>query len=224
MKEYIKPIVVLITAFLLLLILIERSCESPDERYFKLKGQFESYKEETEKEKQKAQKIIQAKEGQIAEKDSQIEKLRISNLDLEEEARDLREEDKAYEERIAELEKLEGQGDLAQMYENMTAQRDQWRDRFFNERAGKEKIAEQRDNWARMYFKEHEKFLAQAEISESYKKHLERETALRKISEELNERSEKRIRKLKIGSEIKTVVIVGTVIIGGYVVVKELRE
>jgi DNA repair exonuclease SbcCD ATPase subunit len=223
MKKYIGPLLAGVISVLLFSFILERSCSDPYSEYFRVKGQFESYKEETEKEKQEAQKIIQEKEALIAERDSQIEKLRDKNSVLEEEAGELREKDKAFEERIAELEALQGRGDLAQMYENMTAQRDEWKGRFFNERAEKEKVAGQRDNWARMYFKEHKKFLDQAQISENYKEQLARKEALLKLSEDLNERAEKRARRLKIGSDIKTAVIVGAAVLGGYAVFKELR-
>ena len=61
MKEYIKPALIVFAFLFLALFVIERACSSPDEKYFELKGQYQSYKEETEKELYERIQLLEAR-------------------------------------------------------------------------------------------------------------------------------------------------------------------
>jgi len=77
------------------------------------------------------------------------------------------------------------------------------------EREDKAKVLEQRDLWKTNYEREHELRL-------SFEAQLSREEGLRKTAEAMNAQYEKRIQGLQFGSNIKTLLITGLSIYGGY--------
>lgn len=223
MKSYVKPALITSAFLILALFIIERSCSSPDAKYFELKGQFQSYKEKTEKEKQEAQKRELEKQAEIEEREAEISDLKDRVFDLEEERGEFQKKDTEKAARITELESQREQlVDKDSIIKNQDLQISEWRERFLNEREEKNNIIKQRDFWARVAFKERAKFQAEQEISKSLRERLERETSLRILAEELNAQNEKRFNRLKFGSTVKTVLIVGFVIAGGYVILKEI--
>ena len=223
MKEYIKPALIVFAFLFLALFVIERACSSPDEKYFELKGQYQSYKEETEKEQQEAQKQEREKEAEIAKKEAEISNLKDKILDLEEERGEIAKKDSEKASRIKELEAQRVPlVDKDLIIANQDLQITEWKERFFNEREDKNTVIKQRDFWARIAFKQYAKYTGEKEISRSWKEQLEREKSLRILAEDLNKQNEKRFNRLKFGSTVKTILIVGSVIAGGYVILKEI--
>lgn len=224
MQEYIKPALIMLAFLILALFLIERSCSSPDAKYFELKGQFERYKAEVEEEKQKAEKRELEKESEIKKKEKEISDLKLRIFDLEEERAGYEDKDAERASKISELETEIGQlNESAAIIEKQDLLISEWKERFFKEREDKKNIIKQRDFWARVAFREKAKYQAEKKISENLRARLERETSLRTLAEELNAQNEKRFNRLEFGSTIKTILIVGATVAGGYVIYKELK-
>jgi len=224
MSKYIKPALIFFAFLILALFLIERSCSNPDAKYFELKGQFESYKEKVKAEEKEAQKRELEKQAEIEKKEVEISELKDKIFDLEENRKKLQEKDSEKAERIRELEAQRVPlVDKDKIIENQDLQISAWKERFWNEREDKENVIKERDFWARVAFKEKAKFQAEQKISQSLRERLEKEQALRILAEKLNEQNEKRFNRLNFGSTVKTVLIIGSVVAGGYVIFKEVK-
>jgi uncharacterized protein (DUF3084 family) len=199
-----------LAGLILVLFIIERSCSSPDAKYYELKGQFEGYKTKIEKEKQ---------EWQTTRKTMEAENVRlIAEADKWKEVSG----DKV--QKIAELDsKLKN---LKKEYDSITAENkdakiSNLKDQVFtltqkyNKAAEGWKAEEQRALNLELIITKKDKIISVIE------EQLKNEESLRKLAEDLNKQNEKRFSRLQFGSTVKTILIVGVVAAGGYVLLKE---
>jgi hypothetical protein len=182
--------------------LIQRSCRVSD-RLSELKGQYQAYQEAARKEKEALEAEVKLKEAEIRrhiKRVGEVEADRVAGLEKIEAGN---EEIESLEKKLAgltdkdEIIQTQGKLILTLKYELQL------------EREDKAKVLEQRDLWKTSYEREHELRL-------SFEAQLSREEGLRKTVEAMNAQYEKRIQGLQFGSNIKTLLITGLSIYGGY--------
>lgn len=207
MKD-LKYIIIIAILVSFITIVFVRSCNDVSDRDLsELKGRYEAYKEETEKEKKETEKIVAAREEKIVELKNEI----ISNFEAIDRSQ---KEAKVKDKEISELVRIrETLTDKDLIIANQDKQIKAWIEKFTLEREEKVAIREQRDDWKAAYY-------LQVDITEQLKKQLSNELSLRKIGEESLAAANKTIRKLKLGSSVKTVLIGA---LAGYVAYKVFK-
>lgn len=205
MKDLKYILVIIGLAVLATFLFIDRC--SDGSKYYRLQGLYEGAKEEVEKEKKEAEKIVAASEEKIVELKKEI----ISNFEVIDRSQ---KEAKIKNLELSELVRIrETLTDKDLIIANQDKQIQAWVEKFTLEREEKVAIREQRDNWKATYY-------LQVDITEQIKKQLLREESLRKIGEESLAAANKTIGRLKVGSTVKTVLIGG---LAGYVAYKVLK-
>ena len=195
-------VVILVVALVVFGIIAQKSCVTID-KYSKLKGEYDAYKKTTE--------VSQAKSVQaIAQKDKEIGQLTDKNKVLEKSVTEKTGAIQIKGKEIGDLEEaLKTTTDKDQIIVILKQEVIKWSEKF----SIAEGIIQDKDaiiaNWEK-------KFNAQVVISDEWKKQYEGEHTLRLLAEDINKKSENKLKIAKLGSNIKTLILIGAVGYVGY--------
>lgn len=205
MNKYIKPVLIGIGVLLIAILIVERTCDDTRERYFELKGQFSELEKKAEKEKKEAEEIKQRKEMEILA-------LKEANKEVDKERLDLEIKDDESQDKIYRLEKdavsLATNKDA--LIANQNEQIRQWKIRFWNERADKDKVELLAKNWASAYYKENQ-------IRKVLEEQLADRDRLLEVAKAMVSEQEKTIKKLKFRMSFKNILYTGAAFGAGFV-------
>jgi len=206
MKSYIKPVIFGIVILVLAIFIVERACPRSDARYQKLKGELAAAKKELKKSKDVLVEKTKATDENTEQLEKGIKELKQENLKLDKEILESQKRDEEKAQIIYDLKK-EGETltDPTLIIANKDLLLKQWEDRFFNERAEKDKIIKQRNFWASIAFKQYEKYLNEHSIRKGLEEQLAAEEAYDEIAEETGKEADKLIRKAGLKLSLKNI-------------------
>jgi len=172
---------------------IWRSCnEASERRISELQGRYDALAAEASAEKKEAERIIQAKETEIAELDVRLQEKESVMSGMNEKLQ-------AKQAEIVELaDQFETLTTTEAKLVNMTRQRDTWKDKFSLAIKERDKALEMVGIWKL-------KYESQAEISNQLKIQLANETRLLEVSRELNVQQGRQIKRMKFKFTLKTI-------------------
>ena len=204
--KYIKPVIFGIVILVLAIFIIERACPRSDAKYQELKGELAA-----------AQKDLKKNKDLLALRTKVSDKL---NEGLEKEVKELKQEIKGLDKEVLESQKRDREKaqaiyDIKKEGETLTdpvliiANRNLlikvWEERFWNERAEKDKIIKQRNFWASIAFKQYGKYLNEHSIRKALEKQLSAEEAYDEIAADTVKEADKQIRKAGLKLNFKNV-------------------
>jgi len=204
-RDLVYALVIVFLSSLLTLFLF-KSCSVGD-RYSELRGQYEAYREETtvrlrklkEEVSRREKRIVQLKEDILQKNEvfdslqRQVEKKTIVITRLEKERELLVDKDA--------------------VIQNLDKQVAAWKEKYLLEVDKLRTVEAQRNSWKAAYE-------YQLEVSESLKEQLAREERLRRIAEESLKLADKKLRRARLNTNIRTAVIGGLVGYLGYKLLK----
>jgi len=206
MKNYIKPVIFGIVILVLAIFIVERSCPRSDAKYQELKGELAATKKALKDNKEALVKKTKETDENTEGLEKGIKELKQKNLKLEEEILDSQKRDKEKAQIIYDL-KEEGKAltDPAAIAANKNLLAQQWEERFWNERAEKEKIIKQRNYWASIAFKQYGKYLNEHSIRKGLEEQLAGEEAIDEVAGKIIKEGDKQIGGLSLKLNLKNV-------------------
>lgn len=206
MKSYIKPVIFGIVILVLAIFILERACPRSDAKYQKLKGELSTLRTELAASKKVLVEETKASDENTEELEKGIKELKQKNLKLDKEILESQKRDAEKAQIIHDLKK-EGETltDPTLIIANKDLLLKEWEDRFFNERAEKDKIIKQRNFWASIAFKQYGKYLNEHSIRKGLEKQLAAEEAYDDIAEETVKEGDKVIRRAGLKLNLKNV-------------------
>ena len=217
MKNYIKPVILGIVILVLVIFIVERACPRSDAKYQKLKGELAAAQKDLKESKAALVAKTKATDENTAELEKGIKELKQKNLKLDEEILESQKRDKEKAQIIHDL-KEEGETltDPADIIANKDLLLKEWEDRFWNERAGKDKIIKQREYWASIAFKQYGKYLNEHSIRKDLEEQLAAEEAYDEIAADTVKEGDKVIRRAGLKLNLKSVLYIATIFGLGY--------
>lgn len=206
MKSYIKPVIFGIVILVLAIFIVERACPRSDAKYQKLKGELAEAQKQLKESKAALVEKTRATDESTEKLGGEVKELKhqVKKLDGEILKSKKRDEEKA---QIIHDLKKEGETltDPTLIIANKNLLLKVWEDRFWNERAEKEKIIKQRNFWASIAFKQYGKYLNEHSIRLGLEKQLSAEEAYDEIAEETIKEGDKVIRSAGLKLSLKNV-------------------
>jgi F0F1-type ATP synthase membrane subunit b/b' len=218
MKNYIKPVIFGIVILVLAIFIVERACPRSDAKYQKLKGELAAAQKDLKENKDALVEQTKASDKDTEKKDEEIGELKqkIKKLDKEILASKKRDREKA--QAIYDIKK---EGETLTDPVLIIANRDllvkEWRERFWNERAEKDKIIKQKNFWASIAFKQHGKYTNEHSIRKGLEKQLSAEEAYDNLAGETINEGDKAIRRVGLKLNFKNILYSATFFGLGYI-------
>lgn len=204
MNKYIKPVLIGVIVLLIAIFVVERSCDDTRAKLFELKGQFQELEEKAKKDKQEDEEIILRKDTEIGVLKEENKKIDRERIDLE--RKDDESQDKIY--------RLELDATILEDKDSIIANKDeqikQWKIRFWNERADKDKVSLLAKNWASAYSKENQ-------IRKMLEKQLADRDRLLEVAKAMVAEQEKTIKGMKFRLSFKNILYTGAAFGAGFV-------
>ena len=204
--KYIKPVIFGIVILVLAIFIVERACPRSDAKYQKLKGELAAAQKDLKESKAALVEKTKATDEDTEKKDEEIGELKQKIKALDNEVLASQKRDKERAQAIYDIKK---EGETLTDPVLIIANRDllvkEWRGRFWNERAEKDKIIKQRNYWASIAFKQYGKYLNEHSIRKDLEKQLAAEEAYDDIAERTVKEGDKVIRKAGLKLNFKNI-------------------
>jgi len=216
-KNYIKPVIIALAFLVLAIFILERACPRSDAKWQQLKGELAEAQKQLRESKAALVEKTKATDENTEELEKGIKELKQKNLKLDKEILESQKRDAEKAQIIHDLKK-EGETltDPTLIIANKDLLLKEWEDRFFNERAEKDKIIKQRNFWASIAFKQYGKYQSEHHLRKSLEKQLAAEEAYDEIAEETGKEADKLIRKAGLKLNLKNVLYSATFFGLGY--------
>lgn len=215
--KYIKPVIFGIVFLVLAIFIIERACPRSDAKYQKLKGELAAAKKDLKK--SKALLVIHTKvaDENTAGLEGEVKDLREKNKKLDGEILESKKRDREKAQDIYDTKKAgETLTDPVAIAANKDLLAQHWEDRFWNERAEKDKFEKQRNFWASIAFKQHGKYLNEKSIRKGLDEQLSAEEAYDDLAGKTVKEGDKVIRKAGLRLNFKNILYSATFFGLGY--------
>ena len=217
MKSYIKPVIIALVILVLAIFIIERACPRSDAKYQKLKGELTEARKQLKESKDALVEKTTATDESTKKLEGKVKDLKDKNKKLDNEILASQKRDKEKAQVIYDLKKKgETLTDPTLIIANKDLLLKEWEDRFWNERAEKDKFKKQRNYWASIAFKQYGKYLNEHSIRKGLEKQLSAEEAYDDLAGKTVKEGDKVIRGLSLKLNLKNILYSATFFGFGY--------
>jgi len=210
-KSYIKPVIIGLIFLVLAIFILERACPRSDAKYQELKGELTEARKQLKESKDALVENTMATDESTKKLEGEVKDLKEKNKKLDKEILESQKRDEKKAQIIYDLKKKgETLTDPTLIITNKNLLLKQWEDRFWNERAEKEKIKKQRNAWASVAFKQYGKYLNEHSIRKGLEKQLSAEEAYDDLAGKTVKEGDKVIRGLSFRLNLKNILYSAT--------------